>query len=211
MENENDNILNGKESKMDADRGCSMRSTLLGWFAIVIFSLFAAPSFAQDAGTAGGHGATGADQNFVTQLIRANDQEIDQAQAQLNAANGNAGITLFAKTMIADHTAANAQVAGIAAGLGLTYPKSHVATGSSNATGTKPMAAMTPQAYMVAQVAAHQQAIALLQGEIANGSSEQLKTLASQLLPTVKAHLAMAQQYVASGTVSPEVTPTPGQ
>ena len=191
--------------------GCSMGLKLLTWLVVAIFALFAAPGLAQDSGTAGGHGATGVDQTFVTQLIRANDQEIDQAQAQLNAASSNASITLFAKTMIADHTAANGQVAAIATGLGLSYPKSHIATGSNSPTGTKPVAAMSARAYMQAQVAAHQQAITLLEGEIANGSSEQLKTLAGQLLPTVKAHLAMAQQYVTSGTVSPEVTPTPGQ
>ena len=111
--------------------GSKMPSKLLAWLAAASLTLFATPVLAQDAGTAGGHGASGVDQTFVTNLIRANDQEINQAQAQLNAANGNASIALFAKTMIADHTAANGQAAAIATGLGLTYPKSHIEIGSN--------------------------------------------------------------------------------
>jgi putative membrane protein len=172
--------------------------------AITGLASFATPAIAQD--TTGG-----VDQAFVTQFVHANDHEIEQAQAELTTAT-DAGVILFANTIIKDHTAANGQVAAAARSLGLTYPQSHITTGS-NKVPTSPgsMASpMTPRAYMNLQVQEHQAAIGLLQGEADNGSSGQLKTIAAQTLPVVKAHLAMAQQFLTSGTVSPEVLPTPG-
>jgi putative membrane protein len=168
------------------------------------FTSFAAPAGAQD--TTGG-----VDQTFVTQFVHGNNHEIEQAQAELTTAT-DPGIILFANTMIKDHTAANGQVAAAAQSLGLTYPQSHITTGHTkvpNSPGAS-AAPMTPRSYMELQVQEHQAVIGLLQGEADNGSSAQLKTIAAQILPVAKAHLAMAQQFLASGTVSPEVLPTPG-
>jgi putative membrane protein len=170
---------------------------------IVALTTFAAPAGAQD--TTGG-----VDQAFVTQFVHGNDHEIEQAQAELTTAT-DPGIILFANTMIKDHTAANGQVAAAARSLGLTYPQSHIQTGSQGATSPGRSASpMTPRTYMELQVQEHESVIGLLQGEADNGSSAQLKTIAAQTLPVAKAHLAMAQQFLASGTVSPEVLPTPG-
>ena len=177
---------------------------LLAFAAVAGFASLAVPAYAQD--TTGG-----VDQAFVTQFVHANDHEIEQARAELAVAT-DPGVILFAKTIIADHTAANGQVAAIARALGLTYPQSHITTGK-NATPTTPGSgamAMGANAYMTMQVKEHQDALGLLQGEADNGNSAQLKTLAAQTMPAVKAHLAMAQQFLASGTVSPEVTPAPG-
>jgi putative membrane protein len=172
--------------------------------AIAGIASFAIPAGAQD--TTGG-----VDQTFVTQFVHANDHEIEQAQAELTTAT-DPGVILFANTMIKDHTAANAQVASTARALGLTYPQSHIRTGSTQGATSPGRAAspMAPHAYMELQVQEHQNVIGLLQGEADNGSSAQLKTIAAQTLPVAKAHLAMAQQFLTSGTVSPEVLPTPG-
>lgn len=43
--------------------------------------------------------------------------------------------------------------------------------------------------YVTQQIAAHQEAIAILQGYAANGSSPQLKDFAAKVLPTVQGHL----------------------
>jgi putative membrane protein len=167
--------------------------------------------------TNGGQGSSvnGVDQTFVTQAVHSNDLEIDQAKPQLNSSNPS--VRLFAQTMIRDHTSANAQLAAVAKTEGLTYPTSHIQTGSMGSTGTPPPAAnsgntapaMSPQAYMQAQVAAHQQAIGLFQGEINNGGSQQIKTVAAQILPLIKNHLAMAQEFLRTGHVTPESTPAP--
>jgi putative membrane protein len=180
-----------------------------------LLGLLALPVVAQDAGTTGSHGASSPDQTFVNQAVHANDQEIDQAQAELRVTH-DAGVVLFANTMIKDHTAANSQLGAVAKGLNLDVPASHIAQNDAGDNPTPPPAAyrsgaapVPARTYMTNEVNDHQQAIALYEGEANNGASEQLRTYAAQTLPTLKAHLAMAQQYVATGHVSPEVTPTP--
>jgi len=171
--------------------------------AIAAFAGLAIPAIGQDS-------TGGVDQAFVTQFVHANDHEIEQAQAELLVAT-DPGVILFAKTMIKDHTAANGQVAAVARTLGLTYPQSHIQTGKRMPTSSGASASpMSQQAYMTLEVQDHQTVIGLLQGEADNGSSAQLKTVAAQTLPVAKAHLAMAQQFLASGTVTPEVLPAPG-
>jgi putative membrane protein len=169
------------------------------------------PVFAQT-----GQGSNAFDQKFVTMAMHSNNTEIDQARAIL-AERPNASVRLFATTMIKDHTAASSTLAAIAHGLNLTYPNSHVQTGSSTETGTPPpasgsgamMSTTTARSYMQLQVKEHTDAIALFQNEARNGGSGQLRTYAADTLPTLKAHLAMANQYLASGAISPEATPTP--
>ncbi|MBV8117586.1 MAG: DUF4142 domain-containing protein [Candidatus Eremiobacteraeota bacterium] len=185
---------------------------------IALAVLASTAAYAQDAGTTQGgtSSATNVDQNFVTAAVRANDEEVDQAQAQLNV-NGSSAVRMYAQRIIDDHTTANSQLAAIAKSLNLTFPQSHIAQSSLNgdatpppaATRPNPMTPLTPQAYMAQQVQAHQTAIALYEGEVKNGGSEQLRTYAAQTLPALKAHLTMAQQYVSSGTISPVATPTP--
>jgi putative membrane protein len=160
-------------------------------------------------------GSNGFDQKFVTMAMQSNNTEIDQARAIL-ASRPNAGVRLFATTMIKDHTAASSTLGAIAHSLNLTYPNSHVQTGTSTEAGTPPpasgsamMSTTSARSYMQLQVKEHNDAIALFQNEARNGGSGQLRTFAADTLPTLKAHLAMAKQYLASGTVSPEATPTP--
>lgn len=157
------------------------------------------------------------DEQFVKQAIKSGDMEIDQAQAELKSNPGNPSVSLFAHTMIRDHSAANAQIAAVASNLNIPYPQSHIETATSTSNGTPPPAAMgadkatamPPRSYMQQEVADHQKAIALFESEVKNGGSQQLRTAAAQALPTLKAHLAMAQQYMNTGMVTPEVTPTP--
>jgi putative membrane protein len=153
-----------------------------------------APALAQNA-------ASGVDQTFVNQLVTANETEIAQARAQLRSSS-NPGVVLFAKTMITDHTTNNTQVMAMARTLGLTYPTGKLPHGTA-------MAGISASDYMALQVREHQAALGLLKGEADNGGSAQLRTFAAQTMPVVQAHLDMAQQYVRTGTVSPEVTPTP--
>jgi len=179
----------------------------LSFVVVTALVCAAAPANAQES--AGG--ASGVDQTFINQFVHANDREIEQARAELQATQ-DPNVVLFARTIINDHTTANSQAGAVARGLGLSFPTSHIAVGSHPATGSMaaPTGAMAPRAYMTMQVQEHQAAIGLLQGEADNGSSAQLRTLAAQTLPVVKAHLAMAQQYLQTGRVSPEATPAPG-
>lgn len=140
-----------------------------------------------------------ADQQFVTQAIAGGEQEIAQARAELQSTT-NPGVKLFARTMIKDHTAADAEIAAVARQLGLNVPKPSPALALP--------AAMPDAAYMSNEVTEHQKTIALFKGEKANGSS-QMATVAGEIEPTLSNHLAMAQQYVRTGRVSPEPPPSP--
>jgi len=212
-----------------------MRPTSITAYATVaaLFALLAAPSGAQGT-TSGATGANpsnnsapsnAADQSFVQQAIKANDQEIDEAQAELKSTN-DPSVRLFAQRMINDHTAANAQIAAVAKNFNMQYPSSHIvndqgggAQNQMNASQTlgspppaamKPdtAAAMSPRDYMQKEVQDHQQAIALFENEAKNGSP-QFKTLAGTMLPELRAHLAMAHQYTNTGRITPVETPTP--
>jgi putative membrane protein len=168
--------------------------------------------------------STNVDQQFVTQAMKGGDEEIDQAQAEIRGSQ-DPSVKMFAQTIVRDHTTANGQIAAVARNLNLKYPQEHVQTTASIGTAGAPgdatattggrgassakVAAMTPQAYMQKEVRDHQQTIALFENEVKNGGSQELRTIAAQTLPTLKAHLAMAQQYMNTGRVSPESTPTP--
>jgi putative membrane protein len=183
---------------------------LTALLAVAIATL-ASPAFSQT-----GLGANGMDTKFVTMAIHIDNTEIDGARAELQASN-NPSVRLYATTIIKDHTASSSQLAAIAQSLNISFPDSHVQTNTSDSTGTPPPAAQaqpmasaqSPQAYFQNQVQGHNEAILLYQNEANNGGSAQLRRFAADTLPTLKAHLAMAQQYLASGTIAPEATPTP--
>ncbi len=173
-----------------------------------LLSIFAGPVAAQPVDTMS---PTSVDQEFVTQAVRGGNMEIEEAQAQLGSSD--AGIRLYAQTIIRDHAAANGQIIAVAKSLNLTYPESRVQVGEGNDMGTPPpggsnATAMPADAYMKKEVTDHQRTIALFKGEAANGA-RQLRTVAAQILPILQSHLAMAEQYLKTGHVSPEVTPSP--
>jgi putative membrane protein len=151
------------------------------------------------------------DRQFVQQAALANEQEIKDAQAEQNSPNPN--IRLFAQTMLRDHGKSLSQLAADANELSLAYPRSGlVATTQgqpSKSTGQNAMAsALPPQQYMQQQVQAHQKTIALYENEMKNGGSEMLRTYAGATLPVLKNHLAMAQQFLRVGRITPEPAPT---
>ncbi|HEY1429965.1 MAG TPA: DUF4142 domain-containing protein [Candidatus Tumulicola sp.] len=176
----------------------------------IALAICATPVLAQT-----GLGANGLDTKFVQMAMQSDSTEIEQARAEMQASH-NPSVQLYARTIVKDHTAASSQLAAIAQSLNISYPDSHVQANTPDSTGTPPPAAtnaatpsMSPTAFFNGQVKAHNEAILLFQNEANNGGSAQLRRYAADTLPTLKAHLAMAQQYLASGTISPEATPTP--
>lgn len=147
---------------------------------------------------------TTADQKFLQEAVKGNNQEITDAQRQLNSSDPN--VRTFAQIMIRDHTAANAKFVALA---DKDNPGSTTAGSPPPAAmnGTGP--AMDPKAYMQREVSDHQQDVALFQGEVQNGRAEDVRTLAKTTLPVLQGHLQMAQQYVQTGKVTPVPTPSP--
>ena len=174
---------------------------------VAALTAIASPAAAQVTGNGGFDAPMSAltDQAFIEKFVEANNQEILQAAAQLHSRD--AGVRLFARTMIADHTSANVQGEAIARNLGLQVPHAILSEGA--AVPVPP--ASSARSYMTEQVTNHEAVIAVLRQESKFGSNAQLKTLAMHVLLVAQAHLAMAQQYLSSGTVSPEVVPTPPQ
>jgi putative membrane protein len=171
---------------------------------------------AQSAGTGPDvNNANSVDRQFVQQAMIANAEEIKTADAERYS--HNASVRLFARTMIRDHGQSVGQLASIANQLNIPYPKAgvvHVNTSGgepSSATNGTHVAAnpAPPRTYMQNEVSDHQKAIALYENEMRNGSNQQLRSYAGSVLPQLKNHLTMAQQFMTVGRVSPEPKPTP--
>ncbi len=167
--------------------------------AAVAAGTFAAASVAIAAAQQGSAVGPG-DQTFVNQAIRSGDQEIAQAQAELKGTT-DPSVREFAQRIITDHTSANQQIGAMAKYLGLSTPPLVPAAPAD--------ADMPAAAYMQQEVKDHDQAIALFKGEMANGGSSELRTAASTIVPVLETHLEMAQQYVATGRVTPLPSPAP--
>lgn len=174
--------------------------------ALAIAALAIAPVAAQNTST---NTANSVDQQFVQQASQANQMEIKQAQTELSNTS-DAQVQIFARTMIRDHTAAGTQLALLANQLGIMASPAGSTSSSSGSTSSSsaPMSSskgsmssssgstMPPKQYMQQQVQAHQQTIALYKQEATGGTSQQLKTYASNTLPTLNQHLKMAQDYM---------------
>ncbi len=133
-----------------------------------------------------------ADANFITVATQGGLAEIAEAQIAEKQSH-NTSILNFAKTMITDHTAANQQLAQIAAKKGVTPPSSpsdaqtQEANTLSAETGRK-----FNHDYITDQIAGHQSMLTVFQTEASSGTDPDLKAYAEQTEPTVQHHLDMA-------------------
>lgn len=133
--------------------------------------------------------ASSMDAAFLKKAIVAGEQEV--ADAKMETSSSNRSVQYFANRMIHDHSLANGQLIALARKEGVAVPPA-----------PNPGPAMSAQAYMQHQVTDHEQAVALFQKEAADGSGA-AKSLAMKTLPVLKQHLAMAKQFVQSGTITP--------
>jgi len=103
----------------------------------------------------------------------------------------------FAKRMVADHGAANDNLAAIAGKAGIPVPAElnaeHAAL-RSELEGMDPAAFDLP--YMRGQIVDHQMTAQLLEWEIDSGQHAALQRFAAEILPVVLDHLAMARGIV---------------
>ena len=163
---------------------------------------FALPVFAADSA-----------QDFVDKAAVGGLFEVDSSKIFEGKAQDQS-VKDFAHKMIEDHGAANAKLESIAGEQKLTVPKEldakHKADLDSlqNAKDDKP--------YVQMQRDAHSEAVTLFESYAKDGDNAQLKTFASETLPTLKMHQEMIEKIVsatdnASSTTSsttPAVTTT---
>jgi len=137
------------------------------------------------------------DRQFITQAGASNLTEI--AEGKLAQSNSdNVAVQVFGQWMAANHVAAGATLNAIAKQLGVTSGGSPTAEQAQEIQSLRSQSgAPFDQLYAQGQVTDHQQTLALVQQEAANGQNPTLKSLAQQLIPILEQHLAGAQQLIA--------------
>lgn len=152
---------------------------------------FAMPAFAQEA-TAPAAAMTPSNvtdpAEFATMASISNLFEIETSTVAIEKAE-SAEVKAFAEQMIADHTKAAQEMAAAASEEGLTpateLDERHqqMLDDLENLEGAE-----FDAAYIEAQVAAHDEAVALFEGYSTSGANGALKEFAAATLPTLKQH-----------------------
>jgi putative membrane protein len=160
--------------------------------AFIAFSALAqaqtpAPSAASTPATK----ASSADHSFATKAAAAGAAEIADAQLALKNSSRQ-DVKNFAQRMVDDHTKAADQLKSIATSEGITLPNGESAADKKNTDALQKLnGAAFDQKYIQGQRAAHKQAVSLFTSESKSGKDGQLKSFASQTLPTLQDHLKM--------------------
>jgi putative membrane protein len=133
-----------------------------------------------------------ADQQFVQEASKSDATEIAASKIALKNSN-DPHVRKFAQQMIADHTRLSHGMASLVSKKGFTPTPSEDSALVGKLQTLK--GNEFDQAYVEqVGVEAHQRAVDLFQQESQSGTDSQLKAAAAHALPTIKHHLAMAQQ-----------------
>jgi putative membrane protein len=149
-----------------------------------------------------GHGGTGlqvqgrpawsqADRSFVVQAEEAGNAEVAEGHvAQMRGASPT--VRALGARMVHDHSLAGYQLTAIARREGLPMTTSLGAGGSMELQHLRTLSGRAfDDAYVSGNVPDHHKAIALLQGEAANGRDSALRVWARETLPTLRVHLSL--------------------
>ncbi|QNM83041.1 DUF4142 domain-containing protein [Sphingomonas sabuli] len=106
----------------------------------------------------------------------------------------------FAAMLISDHTMMSNTALATAAGAGVMAPPPELSADQKAMYGRLLTAspASLDRLYLQQQVPAHQKALAMIQGYSQTGATPALRQMAAAAAPKVQAHLAQAQQMLAS-------------
>ena len=167
-------------------------------FAAVAF--YAVPLLASAQTTSSSAAALSAqDKMFIQNAAYAGLAEV--SDGNLAESKGSSSVKAIGMRMVTDHTKANDQLAALSQQLGdpaptmtdATHLKMHAAlelhTGSAFDTH-----------YLEDELQGHEKTIALFKTEMQDGSNSQLKTLASNTLPTLQMHLNMIEAAMKSSS-----------
>jgi putative membrane protein len=138
---------------------------------------------------------------FVTTAAQDGMTEVELGKLAMDKSN-NAAVKRFAQKMVQDHSAANAELSGIAKGKGLKVPAGldEVHQGMVKKLAAKSGAAFDAD-YAKHMAMDHTKAVALFQSE-AKSSDAELANFAKKTLPTLQEHKRMADTLNA-GVESP--------
>ena len=135
------------------------------------------------------------DSKMMTDLAHANIAEIETGKMALEKSQNDA-VKKFAQHMVDDHTAALGELQTLAQAKGVKLPEGTDMKHKAMAAALKVMSGNSfDNQYMKrAGVTDHQQTVALLQKTQKNAQDPELRAMATKMLPTVEAHLKMAEQ-----------------
>jgi putative membrane protein len=166
--------------------------TIVGWSAAALLAL---------AGSAAGAGK-GGDSDFVMKAAQGGMEEVELGQLASTQA-ASADVKQFGQRMVTDHGKANEELKAVAQKSGETIPAElSKKQQSDKARLQKLNGAEFDKAYMKMMVSDHKKDIAEFEKEAKSGKDADVKAFASKTLPTLKEHLAMAEDVdkrVASG------------
>ena len=154
--------------------------------ALIVMSLCALPVAALAAGDP--------DQSFFRKAAEGGKAEVAAGRLAEQKASSQS-VKDFGAMMVKDHSAANAKLRKLAAEKHVALPKGVGAMNAATAQKLKlKSGADFDRDYIDQQIKAHQQTIDLLQKEIDTGKDAQAQEFAQSILPTVKEHLAKANE-----------------
>ena len=134
------------------------------------------------------------DASFVHQAAQGGMAEV-AAGTLAEQRSTNANVKAFAMKMVTDHTKANAKLASIAKMKNVMLPTT---VGAANMKMKGALESVHGTAfdtsYMQGQKAGHMQMETVMKTEIASGKDVDLVSFAKMTLPTVEAHLALAEK-----------------
>jgi putative membrane protein len=143
--------------------------------------------------TAAPHQPNASDRTFVQAAAVGGRSEVEAGKVAEQKGQAET-VKQFGRRMVQDHGKANDRLAALAKADNLTLPAAlddeHRAMQDELG---KLSGADFDRAYIQAQIADHQKAVQLLEWEIGAGQDAQLKSFASEVLPTFFQHLEMAQ------------------
>ncbi|MFL6730468.1 MAG: DUF4142 domain-containing protein [Sphingomicrobium sp.] len=151
---------------------------------------------------------------FMAQAASGGQFEIESSQLALQLSQ-NAAVRNFANMMIADHSRLSQTLAGAATAARLTppapvlLPSDQAMIDQLRASGAGPSFDL---AYKNAQIAAHRNALQLMQSYAASGDVSPLRDAAAQAIATIQMHLNQAQALPVAAPVqmyAPPPSPPP--
>jgi putative membrane protein len=151
------------------------------------------------------------DRNFARAAVPGGLSEVELGRLAEQQAQ-SPEIRAFGQRMVSDHSNANTQLTRLAGQAGIPLPNTPDAEGQSMREQLKKLHGPTfDLTYIRGQISDHQRAVQLFEYEIGAGQDEALKGFASQALPILMQHLAMAQNVNAqlTGAAGPETATPP--
>src|SRR5262249_53928264 len=146
------------------------------------------------------------DAQFVDEAASGGPAEVELGRLAVQKAT-NPDVKQFAQRMVNDHGAANAELATMCGGKGITLPTEPEAKDRAIRDRLATLSGPAfDREYMTDMLTDHQQAVSDFQREAQNGRDPEVRAWAAKTLPVLQDHLRMAQTIQSRIAQAPVVT-----